>query len=100
MAASARDLDLRQHHGVETPEHVDVQFELAGVGSRMAAGLLDVLFLVLAVLVVVIGGGGIRDTLASRSEGRSWASAGVIVLSLCVVWGYLTLVHALKSRLT
>src|SRR5205809_48606 len=37
MAASARDLDLRQHHGVETPEHVDVQFELAGVGSRMAA---------------------------------------------------------------
>jgi len=41
MAASARDLDLRQHHGVETPEHVDVRFELAGVGSRMAAGLLD-----------------------------------------------------------
>jgi len=57
MAASARDLDLRQHHGVETPEHVDVQFELAGVGSRMAAGLLDVLFLVLSLLVVVIGGG-------------------------------------------
>src|SRR5437870_1312103 len=39
MTASARDLDLRQHHGVETPEHVDVRFELAGVGSRVAAGL-------------------------------------------------------------
>src|SRR2546430_8592 len=38
MTASARDLDLRQHHGIETPEHVDVQFELAGVGSRLAAG--------------------------------------------------------------
>jgi len=38
MPPSARDLDLRQHHGVETPEHVDVQFELAGVGVARAAG--------------------------------------------------------------
>ena len=34
MPASARDLDLRQHHGIETPEHVDVRFELAGQGSE------------------------------------------------------------------
>ena len=57
MAASARDLDLRQHHGVETPEHVEVRFELAGVGSRMAAGLLDLLFLFLGLMVLWVGGG-------------------------------------------
>ena len=100
MAASARDLDLRQHHGVETPEHVDVQFELAGVGSRMAAGLLDVLFLVLAVVVVVIGGGAIGDTLTSGSVARSWLSAVMILLSFCFVWGYFTLFEALNGGRT
>jgi len=100
MAASARDLDLRQHHGVETPEHVEVQFELAGVGSRMAAGLLDILFLVLALLVVVIGGGAIGDTLASGSVARSWLSAVMILLSFCFVWGYFTLFEALNGGRT
>ncbi len=100
MAASARDLDLRQHHGVETPEHVDVQFELAGVGSRMAAGLLDLLFLVLALLVLVIGGGAIGDTLAPGSMARSWLSAVMILLTFCFVWGYFTLFEALNGGRT
>src|SRR5216117_51602 len=100
MAASARDLDLRQHHGVETPEHVDVQFELAVVGSRMAAGLLDLLFLVLALLVLVIGGGAIGDTLASGSMARSWLSAVMILLTFCFVWGYFTLFEALNGGRT
>src|SRR5213083_3012101 len=100
MAASARDLDLRQHHGVETPEHVDVQFELAGVGSRMAAGLLDLLFLVLALLVLGIGGGAIGDTLASGSMARSWLSAVMILLTFCFVWGYFTLFEALNGGRT
>src|SRR5213596_170043 len=100
MAASARDLDLRQHHGVETPEHVDVQFELAGVGSRMAAGLLDLLFLVLALLVLGIGGGAIGDTLASGSMARSWLSAVMILLTFCFIWGYFTLFEALNGGRT
>ena len=100
MAASARDLDLRQHHGVETPEHVDVQFELAGVGSRMAAGLLDLLFLILALLVLGIGGGAIGDTLASGSMARSWLSAVMILLTFCFVWGYFTLFEALNGGRT
>src|SRR5213596_2663823 len=100
MAASARDLDLRQHHGVETPEHVDVQFELAGVGSRMAAGLLDLLFLVLALLVLGIGGGAIGDTLASGSMARSWLSAVIILMTFCFLWGYFTLFEALNGGRT
>src|SRR5882757_2465558 len=100
MAASARDLDLRQHHGVETPEHVEFHFGLAGGGSRLAAGLLDILFLVLALLVVVIGGGAIGDTLASGSVARSWLSAVMILLSFCFVWGYFTLFEALNGGRT
>ena len=56
---SARDpspLDLRQHYGVETPEHVEVRLELAGVGSRMAAAVLDTIILYLSLLLLVIVG--------------------------------------------
>src|SRR3989442_448455 len=65
MMTSARDLDLRQHHGVETPEHVDVRFELAGVGSRVAAGLLDLLLLCLGLLLLWVGCGTIVSDIAS-----------------------------------
>jgi len=33
--------DLREQLGVETPEHVELHLELAGVGSRAAAALFD-----------------------------------------------------------
>jgi len=73
---------------LKTPEHVEVQFELAGSGSRMAAGLLDILFLVLALLVVVIGGGAIRRHAGFRQRGPELLSAVMILLSFCFVWGY------------
>src|SRR4051812_12808227 len=101
MAASARDLDLRQHHGIETPEHVDVQFELAGVGSRLAAGLLDLLLLFFGLLALWIGGGAIIGSLVSSpTMVRSWLSAGLIILTFCLMWGYFTLFEALNGGRT
>jgi uncharacterized membrane protein SpoIIM required for sporulation/uncharacterized RDD family membrane protein YckC len=101
MAPSARDLDLRQHHGVETPEHVDVQFELAGVGSRLAAGLLDLLMLSIGLFALWISVGAIVGSLvASRGMARSWLSAATILLSFCFLWGYFTLFEALNGGRT
>src|SRR5438093_3732961 len=97
MAASARDLDLRQHHGIETPEHVDVQFELAGVGSRLAAGLLDLLLLFVGLLALWIGGGAIIGSVSSAPGMRGWLSAGMIILTFCFLWGYSTLFEALNG---
>src|SRR3989442_4241357 len=98
MAASARDLDLRQHHGVETPEHVDVQFELAGVGSRLAAGLLDLLLLSVGLLALWIGGGAIVGGLvSSRGMARRLLSAAMILLTFCFLWGYFTLFDAFNG---
>src|SRR6266513_2276014 len=101
MAPSARDLDLRQHHGVETPEHVDVRFELAGIGSRIAAGLLDLtlqLFGIIALwtLGAVLGGG----LLTTQGMARSWVSAVMILLTFCFAWGYFTLFEALNGGRT
>jgi uncharacterized membrane protein SpoIIM required for sporulation/uncharacterized RDD family membrane protein YckC len=100
MQPSARDLDLRQHHGVETPEHVEVQFELAGVGSRMAAGLLDLLFIWLGILVLVLTWSVIGDALLPGSGLRGWLAALMILLIFCLVWGYFTLFEALNGGRT
>src|SRR3989454_1040672 len=101
MTASARDLDLRQHHGVETPEHVDVQFERAGVGSRLAAGLLDLLLLWLGLLVLWLGGGAIVGAVfPSGGTTQGWLTAAMIILAFCLVWGYFTVFEAVNGGRT
>ena len=100
MNASARDLDLRQHHGVETPEHVDVRFELAGFGSRLAAGLLDLLLLMFGFFLLWMGGASIVGGVLSRGTLQSWVTALLILLSFCLAWGYYTLFEALNGGRT
>jgi uncharacterized membrane protein SpoIIM required for sporulation/uncharacterized RDD family membrane protein YckC len=85
---SARDpspLDLRQHHGVETPEHVEVRLELAGVGSRMAAALLDTIIVSMSLLLLVVVGGGVTGVLGTAG---GWFLAVVILLLFTLIWGY------------
>ena len=86
---SARDpspLDLRQHHGVETPEHVEVRLELAGVGSRMAAAILDSILLYLSLLLLALVGGNVFG--AGLGAAGSWFLAVIILLFYGLVWGY------------
>jgi uncharacterized membrane protein SpoIIM required for sporulation/uncharacterized RDD family membrane protein YckC len=57
--------DYRQHLEIETPEHVVLDLEIAGIGSRALAAVLDMAILVgasLAVLLVVgiLSGYGVR----------------------------------------
>jgi len=97
VTPSARDLDLRQLHGVETPEHVDVQFELAGVGSRVAAAMVDMFILVLSLIALFIlyGWLDIRIGLA-----RGWATAAMVLLFFLLFWGYFVLFEALNGGRT
>lgn len=101
MTASARDLDLRRQHGVETPEHVDVYFELAGMGSRVAAGLLDLLLLLLGGALLGIAGSSIVGSVTEPDGlARGWLWAVLIVLSFSFGWGYYTLFEALHGGQT
>jgi uncharacterized membrane protein SpoIIM required for sporulation/uncharacterized RDD family membrane protein YckC len=101
VTPSARDLDLdlRQHHGVETPEHVDVRFELAGIGSRLAAALLDTLLLWLGLIALsllyswVVSG-------RNNTTFQGWASAILVLLLFVLLWGYFTLFEALNGGRT
>src|SRR2546422_237997 len=67
-------MDLRQQLGVETPEHVEVHLELAGVGSRTAAAFFDTGVLNLGVILIVVGARTIGTGLSRASEG--WLRSG------------------------
>ena len=103
MNAPARDrpepaATLRQQLGIETPEHVAVHFELAGVGSRTAAALLDTVVAVFALVllgwaaVALLGGGG--GTLAR------WVIALLILAFTFGLLGYFVLLEALNGGRT
>ena len=102
MSTAARGpapLDLRERHGVETPEHVDVHLELAGVGSRAAAVVLDTLILFIGLLILSAAVAGMTAD-AKASTGTSWASAVMIFLLVFSFPGYFILFEGLNAGRT
>ena len=96
-------LDSASKLTVETPEQIGIDFELAGLGSRLLAALIDflcmLLFLVVAVVIAFSGldaeadswkrlaqNAGTQETL---TRGLSAAAIILLLLSVFVVqWGY------------
>ena len=72
---------LQQRHEVETPEHVELRLELAGLGSRTAAAALDALLImaILVIIQIIAGALSLLDSIAA-----SWAMA---LLSLLAAFG-------------
>lgn len=86
--------DYRQHLEVETPEHVVIDYDIAGLGSRSLAALIDsaiVAALILALFIVM--------ALLSTRVGR-WL-APVAALSLfSLTWGYFALFEGFRDGQT
>src|SRR5213593_2096980 len=91
--------ELRQRLGVETPEHVEVHFDLAGVGSRAAAAIIDTVLIVLGLLALWIAGSALGG-LSGGGEPTGWALADVILLSFLTFFGYFALFEALNGGRT
>lgn len=90
-------LDLSRRLEVETPEHILLQFELAGVGSRAAAAVLDLAILAavfLSLYFVFSAGGALGELVAS------WADALLVALNFLIYWGYFALFEGLASGRT
>lgn len=86
--------DYRQHLVVETPEHVRLDYELAGIGSRTLAALID---------GAIIGGILLAITLlagAVVSVGGGWGLALLIVLYYGTMLGYFALFEGLRDGQT
>lgn len=82
---------------ISTPDHVSLEFELAGPGSRFSAYAIDSLFNILLIIVVVllVYASGAIVTLRSiigaakgSSWSASWALALVVLIIFLINWGY------------
>ncbi|HEU4801526.1 MAG TPA: stage II sporulation protein M [Gemmatimonadales bacterium] len=93
MSASTSRPSLTRHLAIETPEHVRLDHEIAGLGSRAAAALVDqaIIAVMLLALVILRGVSGM---------GVNWTGA-VAVLAMFGIWyGYFTFFEALRDGQT
>jgi uncharacterized membrane protein SpoIIM required for sporulation/uncharacterized RDD family membrane protein YckC len=89
---------------IETPELVVLTYSIAGVGSRVLAGITD-LFICLALLallsiaaLVLMGRGWLGGGM--RSASGSWALAVLAFAQFAVLWGYYVLFEGLRDGQT
>jgi uncharacterized membrane protein SpoIIM required for sporulation/uncharacterized RDD family membrane protein YckC len=99
MTAGPRaPLDLRQEHGVETPEHVEVRLELAGVGSRTAAWLIDLALVWLVTILALLLALGLVTTEATQAA--RWAFVTLFLLNAFLLIGYFAVCEAASGGRT
>jgi uncharacterized RDD family membrane protein YckC len=79
---------------IATPEGVDLSLTLAGVGSRFAAAIIDLLIEIGLIVAVAIGAGILGDVASG------WGGAMVAVLSFVIVVGYDVFFEVLQSGRT
>src|SRR2546425_8507449 len=86
--------------GIETPEHLVLELELAGLGSRMAATVCDAGLLTLAFVLLGVGIQLLPTPTGGNAE-SPWSTLAAIVLILTGVllfWGYFLLFEAQEHR--
>jgi uncharacterized membrane protein SpoIIM required for sporulation/uncharacterized RDD family membrane protein YckC len=76
---------------IETPEHVEIGYELADLGSRYLALFLDLLILGLALFALLLGAGLVFGSLDLAEFVVSWAQALLILGVGFGMWAYFTL---------
>lgn len=81
---------------IETPENVELRIPLAGMGSRLLAGLVDHLLLVLLYIVLFFGlvlvlSLNPLDWITPTGTTGAWGLAVLIVLFFLIHWGYFIL---------
>jgi uncharacterized RDD family membrane protein YckC len=89
-----------ERFSIETPEQTDVNFAIAGIGSRFLAILLDSLIqavvLVLLVIVAILSFSRLQNTGASPM----WLGAGLLLLWFTFYTGYYAIFEALWNGQT
>ena len=75
---------------IDTPENVAFGYEVAGIGSRFLAALIDIIVITLLLLVVNFVAFSVTDLIGGAGDGQpgAWALAIAGVLSFMTIWGY------------
>jgi protein-S-isoprenylcysteine O-methyltransferase Ste14 len=96
---------LAQTVDVETPELVVFSYTIAGVGSRVLAGLLDALICIATLIALLVIGASLRPfpspgaAPATSSSLDAWATAVTVLAVFFVFWGYYVLFEGLADGL-
>lgn len=79
-------------YSVETPEAIELSFELAGPGSRFCALVIDLilswLVIFVVALIVAFAGFPIWSVLEDAADVAAWALAVIIVATSVIFFGY------------
>jgi uncharacterized membrane protein SpoIIM required for sporulation/uncharacterized RDD family membrane protein YckC len=86
-------LDRARMVRIETPEHVRLGFELAGIGSRFAAAVLDAAILFAVLVASLVGLASLGAVTASEVVEALGVTAGILVV-FALQWGYFFLCEA------
>ncbi|MEO6119678.1 MAG: RDD family protein [Terriglobales bacterium] len=82
---------------IETPEHVELEFHIAGIGSRFMAFAIDSLYqfigYFLVVLVMIFASGTVGKIFGKLGE--NWSVAIAIILGFSLYWGYFAFFEAI-----
>ena len=85
---------------IETPEMVDIELPVAGIGSRFVTLLIDYLiwlaFLLVLIVIVVYFAPSAESAsrVTPNASARKWAIAILIFIPFMLFWGYFTLFEA------
>ncbi|MBA2626919.1 MAG: RDD family protein, partial [Gemmatimonadales bacterium] len=88
--------DYRQHLEIETPEHVVLDLEIAGIGSRILAAVIDTAIIAAGLLAVLV----VMAIVADRGLRGSWAMPIYGAVTFMLMWGYFTFYEALREGQT
>ncbi len=93
---------MKDYVSVATPDHVKLEFELAGPGSRFAALLLDLILIILMILVmsVILGLTGLFSGRFGFDGATSFLWALFIFLVFLIQWGYFIFFEILQRGQT
>lgn len=86
---------------IETPEHVAVGYELADLGSRFAALVIDGLVLAGVFLVIGVGGAFLVSWLGSLPvPAGPWGLAALVLAAFAIPYGYFVYFEGLRDGQT
>lgn len=94
MSSAPPATDFRQHLEVETPEHVLLDYEIAGVGSRALAAIGDVAVIIALLIASAYVLGDVIPV-----SGR-WATLLYGLIVFLISWGYFTFFEGLREGQT
>jgi uncharacterized RDD family membrane protein YckC len=87
---------LEQHLEIETPERVNIRYDLAGIGSRFAAGTIDVAVLAfIYVVVMFVGVLVLEGALSAITRDPLIGGLALGGLGIAVIWAYYLLFELL-----